>query len=250
MPFCVSCGQENKVTAKFCTGCGWAMAQQSPIVEPAKAAPVQAQGSTKPTKGLPNKLILGGIALVLAILVIWLLTKGNNKVASNEPTTTAPIVQNTQPSNPPTVQPGTKSVPDTLPKKESQTQQHQTNAPIDAIKSIIGQYYALIGNNDCNSINAYYEPVLENYYYRRNLNRSEVLADCVTYQKRWPINSTTVDYNSLQVTKLTNGGYLVTYHLSSSLKKIETDDWKTYELFITIHFTDQLKIKSIYEIKQ
>jgi hypothetical protein len=250
MPFCVSCGKENKATAKFCIGCGKAMPQQSPTTEPAKATPMQAQGSIKAATGLTNKLIIGGIALALAVLVIWLLTKDNNKATSNEPTTTAPVVQNTQPSNPPTVQPSTKSVPDTLPKKESQTQLPQTNAPIDAIKSIIGQYYALIGNNDCYSINAYYEPVLENYYNRRNLNRSEVLTDCVTYQKRWPINSTTVDYNSLQVTNLTNAGYLVTYHLSSSLKKIETDDWKTYELFITIHFTDQLKIKSIYEIKQ
>jgi hypothetical protein len=250
MPFCVSCGQENKVTAKFCTGCGWAMAQQSPIVEPAKAAPLQAQGSTKPANSLPNKVILGGIVLVLAVLVFWLLTK-DNKATYNNPATTAPVAQSNPPSSPPDVQPEPKAAPINMQKKEAVPVQTQSDALIDAIKNIIGQYYALIGNNDCYSINAYYEPVLENYYNRRNLNRSEVLTDCVTYQKRWPINSTTVDYNSLQVTNLSNGsGYLVTYHLSSSIKKIESDDWKTYSLFITIHFTDQLKIKSIYEIKQ
>jgi hypothetical protein len=250
MPFCVNCGKENKATAKFCTGCGKAMPQQSPTTEPAKATPLQAQGSTKTAAALTNKLILGGIALILAILLFWLLTKDNNKAAPNEPTTTAPLVQNTTPSPQPAVQPDTKKATDNSTKEDSPPQQPQTNAPIDAIKSIIGQYYAMNGNNDCYSINAFYEPVLENYYNRRNLNRSEVLTDCITYKKRWPINSTVVDYNSLQVTNLTNGGYLVTYHLTFSIKKIEADDWKTYRLFITIHFTDQLKIKSIYEIKQ
>jgi zinc-ribbon domain len=250
MPFCVSCGKENKATAKFCTDCGKAMPQQQFKTAPPDTNPIPIGSSAKPPASFINKIIIGGIGLALAILVFWIANSDNSKPNSNTQSNTETIAQNTPPSSPPAIQPNTPTIADNNAKEDSPPQQPQNNAPIEAIKNIIGQYYALIGNNDCYSINAYYEPVLENYYNRRNLNRSEVLTDCITYQKRWPINSTSVDYNSLQVTNLANGGYLVTYHLSSSLKKTETDDWKTYELFITIHFTDQLKIKSIYEIKQ
>jgi hypothetical protein len=247
MSFCVSCGKENKASAKFCTGCGKAMVPTGP----AKVSSLQAQGSIKTAVASTNKLIIGVIGLVLAILAFLLLTRNNSKPNNTVQTNTAPVTQNTTPLSSPAVQTVTKKAEANIVKENSPAQQPQTDTPVDAIKNIIGQHYALIGNNDCYSINNYYEPVLENYYNRRNLNRSEVLTDCVTYQKRWPINSTSVDYNSLQVTNLSNGsGYLVTYHLNSSLKKIESDDWKTYSLFITIHFTDQLKIKSIYEIKQ
>lgn len=236
MPFCVSCGKENKNSAKFCIGCGKAL--QNPV----NLTPLVKVSDTKPESGNKkpglSKNIIVGIAALLFVLTMYLVLNGKlDTVLGNtaQPEKAEPVNSNNNP------------VPvENAEKKENAQSKPAENS--NDVKQVIEQYYTLINNGDCLAINAFYEPVLENYYNQKNLNRSEVLSDCVSYRERWPYGIATVDYSSLEITGLNDGGSMATYQLAAAFKKKETDEWKNFNLFITVHFTGDLKIKSIYEI--
>lgn len=248
MPFCVSCGKENKNSAKFCIGCGKALQNPenlTPLVKVSDTKPES--GNKKP--GLSKNIIVGIAALLLIVLTMYLVLNGKSEdkiPAAN----TVTVPDNTpQPEKAEPVNSNNDQVPvENVEKNENAQSKPAENSNV--VKQVIEQYYTLGNNGDCLAINAFYEPVLENYYNQKNLNRSEVLSDCVSYRERWPYGIATVDYSSLEITGLNDGGSLATYQLAAAVKKKETDEWKNFNLLITVHFTGNLKIKSIYEIKK
>ncbi len=112
MPFCVNCGKENKVTAKFCTACGKAIPQQLVISGTEKVRAIPEIGSKRNLNNLVIKSIIGSVISLLTVLIFWQFTKGCNKSNNNAQTVTAPVINDTLPPSLPAINPNTKTVKD------------------------------------------------------------------------------------------------------------------------------------------
>jgi hypothetical protein len=116
------------------------------------------------------------------------------------------------------------------------------------IESTVRQYYAVVeGAQQCSKVAELFEPVVDDYFGKSGLTKDQVETDCLIYRNRWAYYQNIPDYSTISTRKLDNGNYFTTYQLLYKVKRKTKDNWKIFNLRMSVEFSKNFKIKSIFE---
>ena len=119
----------------------------------------------------------------------------------------------------------------------------------DEIKNVINNYYQAISTKNFNEFYNIFNPLVDNFFGKANLTVDQIINENINYQNRWTHFEIYVDTNSFVINP-TGNNTDVSYNIFYKVKKKESDNWKTFNLKMNIKLNNNLKILSIYEIKQ
>jgi peroxiredoxin family protein len=123
------------------------------------------------------------------------------------------------------------------------------NAKIeDTLKQRTAEYYSTIQSGNIEALEDYIHPNVNKWYSLSSLTFPEIMKQTEAYIKRHPESRTEIQWDTFKVTPL-NNDYAVTYTMIYKLLKENKGKDKIYHLKINAIWTEDLKIKSLYEEK-
>jgi peroxiredoxin family protein len=123
------------------------------------------------------------------------------------------------------------------------------NATIeDTLKQKTTEYYKTIQSGNIDGLENYISPTVTKWYTKSNLTIDQIKQDTEAYNNRHPQSRVEIQWNTFEVTPL-NNDYAVSYTMIYKLLKENKGKDKIYHLKIHAIWTEDLKIKSLYEEK-
>lgn len=116
------------------------------------------------------------------------------------------------------------------------------------IKQKTSEYYKTLDNGNINDLDNYINPIVDKWYNKTNLSLSEVKYQATEYLKKYPKTKTEIQWDSFKITSL-NNDYAVSYKMIYKILSEGKFKNKVYHLEIKAVWDENLKLKSIYEIK-
>jgi len=120
---------------------------------------------------------------------------------------------------------------------------------IDKVKEQISKYYQAIQNNNVEVLDYYLNPILDRWYDRRHVTLKEIKNETAKYYVRYPYQRTDILWDTFQYSLLANGDYNVSYEMNYEVRRASDGELKKFRLKILSIWSQDFKIKSMYEIK-
>lgn len=116
------------------------------------------------------------------------------------------------------------------------------------IKQKTSDYYNTLDKGNINHLDDYINPTVDKWYNKTNLTLSEIKSEAAEYLKKYPKTKTEIQWDSFEVTPL-NNDYIVSYKMIYKILSEGKFKNKVYHLKINAVWDENLKLKSIYEVK-
>lgn len=123
------------------------------------------------------------------------------------------------------------------------------NISDEEIKHLIREHYYYADNGILTQMNEMYAPTLKRYFSQFNIKKSDVLKNAQSYNQKFGVINTNsvVNWNSLEIYKLDNGNYSVSYIMDYTLNRTNKNKPSHFVLNIIVEINSNYKIESIYE---
>lgn len=118
----------------------------------------------------------------------------------------------------------------------------------DTLKQKTTAYYSTIQSGNIEALENYISPTVHKWYSQSSLTFPEIKKQTEAYIKRHPESRADIQWDTFKVTPL-NNDYAVTYNMIYKLLKENNGKDKIYHLKIHAIWSEDLKIKSLYEEK-
>ncbi|MDT0295172.1 hypothetical protein ACFQ3R_05005 [Mesonia ostreae] len=116
----------------------------------------------------------------------------------------------------------------------------------DTLKQKTTEYYNTIESGNINALENYIEPNVVKWYSKSNMSFADIKKDTKAYVKRHPATKVEIQWDTFNVNPL-NNDYAVTYNMVYKLLKENRGKDIIYHLKIHAIWSEDLKIKSLYE---
>nr|WP_321227754.1 hypothetical protein [uncultured Psychroserpens sp.] len=118
----------------------------------------------------------------------------------------------------------------------------------ETLKQKTTEYYSTIQSGNIDALENYISSNVNKWYSKSNVTFSEIKKQTKTYIKNHPESRVEIQWNTFKVIPL-NDDYAVTYNMIYKLLKENNGKDKIFHLKIHAVWSDDLKIKSLYEEK-
>lgn len=115
------------------------------------------------------------------------------------------------------------------------------------ITNLLKEYYNLLEKEQLESLRSYYTDPLESWYANENISVSKIIGDAQKYYQRYPYHAAKIDWGSMSMQSLDNGNVRIVYGMDYWVKKTSSDDYKYFDLAITVDMNRQYLIYRISE---
>ena len=105
----------------------------------------------------------------------------------------------------------------------------------------------LLEKEQLESLRSYYTDPLESWYANENISVSKIIDDAQKYYQRYPYHAAKIDWGSMSMQSLDNGNIRIVYGMDYWVKKTSSDDYKYFDLAITVDMNRQYLIYRISE---
>jgi hypothetical protein len=118
----------------------------------------------------------------------------------------------------------------------------------DTLKQKTTAYYSTIQSGNIEALENYISPTVTKWYTKSNLTIDQIKQDTEAYNNRHPQSRVEIQWNTFEVTPL-NNDYAVTYTMIYKLLKENKGKDRIFHLKLHVVWSEDLKIKSLYEEK-
>ncbi|MWW23148.1 hypothetical protein [Algibacter lectus] len=118
----------------------------------------------------------------------------------------------------------------------------------DTLKQKTTEYYSTIQSGNIDELENYINPYVNKWYSKSNVTFSEIKKQTQAYIKNHPESRVEIQWDTFKVTPL-NDDYAVTYNMIYKLLKEDYGKDKIFHLKINAVWSNDLKLKSLYEEK-
>lgn len=87
------------------------------------------------------------------------------------------------------------------------------------------------------------------WYGNTKVNQDLIMKDALNHRGQYPFTKSEIDWNSYKFVQQEDGTYFASFDMVYSAKKKITDEYKVIELKIISIWDDELKLKSITEMR-
>lgn len=125
---------------------------------------------------------------------------------------------------------------------------YENNNIENKLKQKASEYYHTLDSGNISDLDNYINPVVGKWYSKTNIKISEIKSDALEYLKKYPLTKTEIQWNTFKINQL-NDDYDVTYQMIYKILSSRKFKDKIYHLKIKAVWDENLKLKSMYEIK-
>lgn len=130
------------------------------------------------------------------------------------------------------------------------SEESPVETPEEQLKEIVADYYQSMNSNQIEKLPEYLSLQVTGWYGEENPSREWIYRNAKAHRGKFPYSSSDIDWDSFKAIPLEAGGYHVTYEMIYKSKEKISDDYTVFNLKLITKWDDDLRIKSISEIRE
>jgi len=131
----------------------------------------------------------------------------------------------------------------------TKTQINKDKNNSEKINNFIKNYFDALMRRDLEQWSKMFSTKITRYYDLNNPSIPQIMENQRKFYTVWKFDRISIDWGSVKIEQI-NSDFLTTFNLNYKNKKNENDQFKNYNLLLTMLISGDFKIKSIYEMRK